>query len=67
MGCDSGFVYVFSEFSDSGDSTFYVLLLTFLSKEPLEILNSSSTVNFLVSARISNLLFITGLFECFCG
>ena len=25
------------------------------------------TVDFLVSVRISNLLFIVGLFECFCG
>ena len=25
------------------------------------------TLNFIVSVRISNLLFIVGLFECFCG
>ena len=40
---------------------------TFLSKEPLETVNSSMTFDFSVSVRISNLLFIVGLFECFCG
>ena len=46
---------------------FFMLLRTFLSKEPSETLNSSKTFDFLVSVRISSLRFIIGLFECFCG
>ena len=67
MAFNNSFVYVFSKFSDSYDFAFSVLSQTFLSKEPLETLDSSTTVNFLVSVCISNLLFIVGLFECFCG
>ena len=67
MGCDSGFVYVFSKFSNSCDLAFSALPRTFLSNEPLETLNSSTTVDFLVSSLISNLLFMAGLFGCFCG
>ena len=44
-----------------------MLLRTFLSKEPSKTLDSSTTSDFPVSVRISNLLFIVGLFECFCG
>ena len=40
---------------------------TFLSNEPPETLDSLATVDFRVSVRISNLFFISGLFECFCG
>ena len=67
MGCDSCFVYVFSKVSNSCDSTFSALLRTFLSKEPPETLDSSTTVDFLVSSRILNIFFIVGLFEWFCG
>ena len=67
MGFDSIFVYVFSKFSDSYDFAFYVLLQTFLSNVLSETLDSSMTVDFLVSVPISNLLFIVGLFTCFCG
>ena len=67
MGCDSGFVYVFYKVSNSRDSAFSVLPRAFLSKEPLETVDSSTTVDFLVSSRISNILFIAGLFERFCG
>ena len=67
MGCNSDFVYVFSKFSDSYEFAFFALLRTFLSKEPSKTLDSSMTVDFLVSTRISNILFIPGLFECFCG
>ena len=67
MGCDSGFVYIFSEVSNSCDSAFSALLRTFRSKEPPETLDFSTTINFMVNSRISNILFIDGLFECFCG
>ena len=40
---------------------------TFFSKEPSETLDSSTTFDFPMSVRISNLLFIVGLFDCFCG
>ena len=62
MSFDSSFVYVFSKFSDSCDFTFSVLLRTFLSKEPPETLDYLATIDFLVSVRISNILFIVGLF-----
>ena len=67
MGCDNSFVYVFSKFSNSRDFAFSAFPQTFLSKDPPETLDSSTTIDFLVSDRISNLLFITSLFECFCG
>ena len=54
-------------FSDSCNFIFSMLLRSFLSKEPSEILDSSTTFDFLVSVRISDFLFIVGLFECFCG
>ena len=67
VGSDSGFVYVFPEVSNSYDSTFSTILRTFLSKEPPKTLDYSKTVDFLVRSRISNIPFIAGLFECFCG
>ena len=67
MECDSSFVCFLFKFSDSYDFTFSALPQTFLSKEPLETLNSSTTIDFLVSVHISNLFFIISLFECFCG
>ena len=36
-------------------------------RKPSETLDSSTTVDFLVSARISNVLFIVSLFKCFVG
>ena len=62
MGCDIGFVYVFSEVSNSFDSAIFSLPRTFLSKKPPETLDSSTIVDFLVSSCISNILFIIGLF-----
>ena len=67
MGFDNSFVYIFSKFFYSCDFAFSVFPRTFLSKEPLETHDSSTIVDFLVSVHISNLLFIVGLFECFCG
>ena len=67
MGCDSGFVYVFSEFYHSCNLAFSALLRTFLLMEPPETLESSMIFDFLVSSRILNLLFIADLFECFYG
>ena len=67
MECDSSFVCFFSKFYDSCDFAFSALPRTFLSKKLLETLDSSTIVDFLVSVRISNLLFIVSLFECFCG
>ena len=64
MGYDSSFVYIFSEFSVFA---FSALSRTFISKEPPETLDSSTTVNLLVSVHISNLLSIIGLFKRFCG
>ena len=55
MGFNSSFFYFFSKFFYSCDFAFSVLPWTFLSKEPLETLDSSTTVNFPVSVRISNL------------
>ena len=57
MGCDSSFVYVFSEFSDLCDFAFPALLRTFLSKEPSETVDSLTTVDFLVSVRILRFFF----------
>ena len=45
----------------------FVLMRTFLSKEPSKTLDSSTNFDFPVSVHISNLIFIVGLFECFCG
>ena len=53
------FHLVFSKFSYSCNFAFSVLLRTFL--------DSLRTFDFPVSVRISNFLFIVGLFECFCG
>ena len=44
-----------------------MLFRTFLSKGSLETLYSSMTFNFPMSVRISNPLFIVGLFDCFRG
>ena len=63
---NSSVFYVFSKFSNFFDFSFSMLLRTFLSNEPSETLDSLTTFNFPVSVRISNLLFIVGLFECFC-
>ena len=44
MGCDSSFVYVFTEFLNFCDFTFPALPQTFLSKEPPETPTTSSLV-----------------------
>ena len=65
MGGDNSYVFVFSEFSDLCNFAFSTLLRTSLSKEPLETLDSLTTADFLVSVRISNLLFIVGYLSVF--
>ena len=44
-----------------------MLMQTFLSNEPSKTLDSSTTFNFMVTVRFSNLLFIVGWFGCFLG
>ena len=56
-----------SFFLKSYDFAFFVLLRTFLSKEPSEILDPSTTFGFPMSVRVSNLLLIVGWFRCFWG
>ena len=58
--------FMFSQsFFDSCDFSFFVLLRTFLSKEPSEILDPSTTFGIPMSVHVSNLLFIVGWFGCF--
>ena len=65
MGSNSNFVFVFSEFSDFYNFSFSVLPRTFLSNEPSETLDSSTTVNFLVSVHISTFFLSLVCFSVF--
>ena len=65
MGFNNSFFYVFSKFSYSCNFAFSVLMQTFLSNEPSETLDSSTTFNFLMSVRISNFSFIVGFLSVF--
>ena len=60
--------FTFSQsFYNSCNFAFYLLLRTFLSKEPSKTLDYSTTFGFPVSVRVSNLFFIIGWFGCFWG
>ena len=68
VGVSIAISFTFSQsFFYSFDFSFSVLLRTFLSKEPLETPDSSTTFDFPVRVRVSNLLFIVGWFGCFLG
>ena len=68
VGVSIAIYFTFSQsFFYSYNFSFSVHLQIFLSNELSENLDYSTTFSFLVSVRVSNLLFIIGLFRCFFG
>ena len=66
VGVSIAISFTFSQScSDFCNFSFFVLLRTFLPKEPSKTLDSSTTFIFLVNVCVSNLLFIVGWFRCF--